>query len=272
MTKLKISPSSAAFMLGPVVDTSKNGACIRYIWSVANTDAPRIDRVAPEYQGLGSLNEARQAAILRSRKAVHELEVPFEIEWGDILIRGRYDAHVDTKGERTLREWKASTSTYVLKDVIEPRQVDLNHLAQLCLYLALHKLSRGEITVSYYQLHLNKGFQVTAEHTFMVELLTGGVITVDGKEHSKTMKDLQRWMTGVRQALHDPCTVPAEPKQHSIPYKSPCYSCPLKSVCASHKIQAIEAKEFLQAAEQLLSEPVTPKAFKFSHVKKETDT
>lgn len=259
----KIYPSAAAFMSGPLVDSKKSNSCHRYLWATAHTDAPRQNDVDPAYAGLGALDEARLAAQLTKKRVKFEREVPFKIPFKHIVISGRYDFDIAYKDGPVILEKKASTSDYVKRDHLDTGEPDANHVAQLVMYLLLHKRQIGHLHLSYYELSADQlSYVVAQEKVWVISVLDTGTILVDNAEYGHSVADLRRWLLGAHDALTLPNIVPHEPRLHAIPYKNPCYFCPLKDVCAAHKTDPKTPKEFLESADIALRVPRTARPFK----------
>lgn len=264
MTELKkIYPSAAAFMSGPLVDSKKSHSCHRFMWASAHTEAPRQNDVDPAYAGLGALDEARLAAKLTKKRIKFEREVPFKIPFKDVIISGRYDFDIAYKDGSYILEKKASTSDYVKKDHLDTGIPDSNHVAQLSMYLLLHKRPIGHLHLSYYELNPEQDSYVVAqEKIWVITVLDTGEIMVDGTPYLHNVADLRRWLLGAHDALTKPESIPSEPRLHAIPYKNPCYFCPLKAVCESHKHTEKSSKVFLEEADRALRVPRTARPFK----------
>jgi hypothetical protein len=259
----KIYPSSAAFMSGPLVDSKKSNSCHRYMWAVAHTDAPRQNDVDPAYAGIGALDEARLAAQLTKKRVKFEREVPFKIPFKDVIISGRYDFDIAYKDGPVILEKKASTSDYVKKDHLDTGIPDSNHVAQLVMYLLLHKREKGHLHLSYYELSPEQDAYVVAqEKVWLITVSEQGDVLVDGKQFGFNAADLRRWLVGAHDAITIANRIPPEPRLHSIPYKNPCYFCPLKDVCAAHKENEKSSKVFLQEADTALRVPRVARPFK----------
>ena len=271
-TLFKVYPSSAAWMPGPVVQTTYYSGCLRYIWAVANAKVPRIDSIDPAAQALGALNEKRLEAQFRRRRLKFETEVPFNQVFRGIDIRGRMDYVVHLKEGDQIGEQKATTSAHVLKDVIQAKQPADSHMAQLVTYLAFSTIKKGWIQVDHYQLsHDFSGFISTSMHKFDVELLDSGVILVDGQEYKYVLKDLARWYSEVEKVLSNPDTIPMKPSMNPIPYKNPCHFCGMRDLCAKPSKEYGTAAQFLQDSIVPLSTPAPKREWKFTRQKETED-
>lgn len=241
---MKLYPSSAAFMAGPLVDAKYSSSCLRYIWTTTQIGRfPGTNNA--ESAAVGTLNEFRHSMKLPEGT---EREKPFTVEFGGITVSGRMDFVLP---DGTVHEIKSTTSDYVKRDVIDGGVVDQGHMAQLVSYLAFGKIKNGAIFVTYYEWDVEKDAATPiADRKFDVQI-TDTAIFVDGELYKYGVKDLARWYAEAAKCMTDPDTLPPEPVKNVIPYKNPCHFCPLKSVCESG---VSDAKEFITAAGTLLAE------------------
>lgn len=248
----RLYPSSAAFMVGPMVASSKNGSCHRFLWTenqIGNYDK----KIADEYQALGALDEFRYSQLLDSRKVPYKREVQVTKDYNGSTISGRIDfiLHPDTDAPIYV-EKKSTTSKSVLKDVIKANKPDPNHLAQIVTYMMLTNVYHGLIVVSYYELDgALMGYHVTDEAEFRIEC-KGVDIYVNDVLHERSTKDLARWYQFASDALKDKERIPVVNHQVTDKFKSICRFCPLKEKCADLQIKMTDAKGFLQSAEEVL--------------------
>ncbi len=271
----RIYPSSAAFMTGPLVETKKPSGCLRYQWAQANVglskeELKKSSTMSAETAALGALDEFRYEKKLRRRKAKYEREVPFQVPYKNCVVSGRMDFTEDLKGLRVVHEKKSSVSDYMIKDHFEKNEPPADYVAQLVSYLAFDStFSEGRLVVSYYQLSNDMdAYVATDERTWTVKVLDKTVISLDGVEYSKSVKDLARWYAAVQQAVSNPCAIPNAPIKHPIAYKNPCHLCPLKALCEKPVEGAIVA-QWLQEAKQAFLTPGTPREFKIKTIKKQ---
>lgn len=259
----KIYPSSAAFMTGPVVSTTKNSSCFRYIWAqeycgLTKKEIPRD--IPPEHQALGTMDEYRYFAKLEKQGQKFTREVSHKIPFKNCEISFRMDGDME---DGTILEKKSSTSDFVLKGTIEGGEPDANYVAQLVSYLTLLKRNKGLLVISYYEMDADfQGYLMLEERQFVVECLDDGVITIDSKPYPKTTKDLARWYAGVQQSLSNPSAVPPEPAQQAMKFKSPCNTCPLKAACEEYKNTTMDVAQFLLRSKEEFLTPRDPKKFK----------
>ena len=227
----KIYPSSAAFMLGAKVDSAKNHSCPRYLWTMDRLPEQHSD-IPEEYAALGLLNEARVALIYDDGKIPYKREVRVTKDFNGCKISGKIDFVLYPDTAPIYIETKATSSKNVRRDVLTAQTPDLNHLAQLVTYMMLDNVRNGQIIVSYYETDAGRlSFQVVEEHTFIVEILDSGVLTVDGKVFNKSTKDLARWYKVVSESLTTDA-VPDMPAPTGSYYKNICRFCPLVEVFA----------------------------------------
>ncbi len=245
----KIYPSSAAFMVGPLVKTSKNNSCHRFLWAQAHcglTKAELRQEIPAEYQALGALDEYRYSAKMVKEGQTFEREVPFKIEFKSAVISGRQDFVLDNG---VVIEKKSMTSDSGYKRVFRDGQVESSHMAQLVSYLAFLNKPEGKIVVSYYELSEKfDAYLVVDEKEFIVRTLDSGVLTVDGVEYPHTVRDLARWYATLVGCLSTTSSVPAKPIIPASPYESPCNFCSLKELCQKN----LDAASFLQESKDAL--------------------
>ena len=257
---IKIYPSSAAFMVGPLVKTDYNSGCHRFQWAQAHSGLSKAElhhEINAESAALGTLNEYRVAVKLKKDKVKFEREVPFKIAYKDAVISGRQDFVLEN-GE--VWETKGTGSDKVYKQSILGGVPQLNHVAQLVSYLAFLKKPKGRIVNTYYELELDgelESYKVVGERIFTVECLDDGCIMLDQRPYPHTIRDLARWYADLEKKLADPWTLPQKPCHNGDKFGSPCFSCPLKKVCEK---ECDVASFLLQAKEKLLIPP-PPKEF-----------
>lgn len=256
----KIYPSSAAFMVGPLVSTEYNSGCHRFQWAQAHSGLSKEElhhEINEESAALGTLNEYRVSVKLKKDKIKFEREVPFKIDYKGTTISGRQDFVLEN-GE--VWETKGTASESVYKQVILGGVPKASHVAQLVSYLSFLNKSKGRIVNSYYELELDgelESFKLVAERIFIVECLDNGVLTVDGTPYSHTIRDLARWYAELEKRLADPWTLPQKPCHNGDKFGSPCFSCPLKKVCE----QTTDVVQFLQESTRALLVKPQPKEF-----------
>lgn len=257
---IKIYPSSAAFMIGPLVKTDYNSGCHRFQWAQTHSGLSKAElhhEINAESAALGTLNEYRVAVKLKKDKVKFEREVPFKIAYKGAVISGRQDFVLEN-GE--VWETKGTGSDKVYKQSILGGVPQLNHVAQLVSYLAFLKKPKGRIVNSYYELEIDgelESYKLIAERIFIVECLDNGDLTVDGTRYDHSIRDLARWYADLEKKLADPWTLPQKPCQNGDKFGSPCFSCPLKKLCEKE----VDVAQFLQESRQALLEPPPPKEF-----------
>lgn len=257
----KIYPSSAAFMLGPLVLTKYNSGCHRFQWAKAHSGLSKAElhhEINAESAALGTLNEYRVAVKLNKEKVKFEREVPFKMEYKSAVMSGRQDFVLE---DGTILEVKSTTSESSYKRIFVEGKPELSHMAQLVSYLAFLKQPKGRIVNTYYELELDgelESFIAVAERVFNVECLDSGVLTVDGVPFEHSLKDLARWYAELEKCLADPWTLPQKPCQTASEYTSPCYYCPLKKVCDT----TTDVAQFLLDSKAALLVKTPPREFK----------
>lgn len=252
--KMRISPSAAGFMTGPVVEADGNKSCLRYFQAERVTGYR--DAVDPLYGHVGGLNEARQHAILEAANAPVRREVPFRVPLpgSEVAIEGRADFVIQDGDDVFIPETKASVSTSQLKK-IKAREPKQSHIAQLVTYLLAFKATEGRIVWTFYE--WNPGFtalEVAAEADYKVSIKSDGRIYVNGTPYKFTTKDLMRWYVAAADALDKWQTKLApRPRRVEGSWNDPCKFCPLKGLCdAGPK----EPMEFYEKVKNLpVSEP-----------------
>lgn len=257
----RIYPSSAAFMIGPVVKTTYNSGCHRFLWAKAYSGLNKEElhhEINAENAAIGTLNEFRVAVKLKRDKVIFEREVPFKIDYKSVIVSGRQDFVLEN-GE--VWETKGTVSESIYKNAILGGVPERSHVAQLVSYLAFLKKPKGRIVNTYYELELDgelESYKVVAERVFIVECLDGGVITVDTMPYQHSIQDLARWYAMLEKSLADPLTLPHKPCQGDSNFTSPCNYCPLKQVCES----PMPLAQFLQESRTALLVKPQPKECK----------
>lgn len=246
-------------MVGPLVKTSKNGSCHRFLWAQAHCGLTRAEMQQPfpaEYAALGALDEYRYAAKMVKEGQAFEREVPFKIEFKGAVISGRQDFVLDNG---VVIEKKSMTSDSGYKRVFRDGQVESSHMAQLVSYLAFLNKPEGKIVVSYYELSKKfDAYLVVEEKEFTVRTLDSGVLTVDGVEYLHTVRDLARWYATLEGYLSTTSSVPPKPMIPANPYESACSFCPLKEICQ----RPVEVARFLQESKVALAIKTEPRPVK----------
>lgn len=259
----KIYPSSAAFMSGPLVETTKNSSCFRYLWAQAHCGAHKYSMkadIAEEYAALGALDEARYAMKLDKQKVPYKREISHVIPFKNCEISFRVDFDFE---DNVIGEKKATTSEGLHKTVFKDNEVDANHLAQLVSYLSLLKRETGKLIVTYYEMSEEfDAYIALEEREILVKLSTEGVIFLDGVEYRKNARDLARWYAGLQQCLTETSTVPPAPMPQSVKFKSPCNSCPLSGTCEKYNAQPGDVAQYLLEAKQAFETPRESRPFK----------
>jgi hypothetical protein len=252
--KMRLSPSSAGFMAGPLVDADGNGSCHRYV--LANRVTGFRDRIDPLYGHIGGINEARQSAILEAANAPVRREVPFEVPLlgGEVKIEGRADFVIQDGPDTFVLETKGSVSTNQLKKIQaqEPKQ---SHIAQLATYLMAFKAPIGRVIWTFWE--WNPAFtalEVAAEADFEVAVKDDGRITVNNQPYKFSAKDLSKWYTVAADYLVNWQTkLPPRPRRVEGSWTDPCKFCPLKHICDSGVKEPTAF--YLQVSEVTPSEP-----------------
>ncbi len=258
---IKIYPSSAAFMIGPLVSSKYNSGCHRFQWAQAHSGLSKAElhhEITAESAAIGSLNEYRIAVKLKRDKVIFEREVPFKMDYSGVQISGRQDFVLEN-GE--VWETKGTTSESVYKNAILGGVPEKSHVAQLVSYLAFLKKPKGRIVNSYYELELDgedESFRLVAERVFTVECLDDGCILLDHQPYEHSLRDLARWYATLAKILLDPWTLPQKPCQSGEKYGSPCNFCPLKAVCD----KTVDVADFLQESKAALLVKPQPREFK----------
>ncbi len=258
----KIYPSSAAFMSGPLVETTKNGSCFRFLWAQAHCGAHKYSmkpNIAEEHSALGTLDETRYAMKLDKQKVSYKREVSHSIPFKNCEIAFRVDFDFE---DGTIGEKKSTTSDGLHKTVFKDNDVDANHLAQLVSYLSLLKRDTGKLIVTYYEMSEEfDAYLALEEREILVKLSTDGVISLDGVEYRKNAKDLARWYAGLQQCLTETSTVPPAPMPQTVKFKNPCFSCPLSATCEKYKNETMPVAQFLLEAKEAFEAPRESKKF-----------
>lgn len=265
MTIAKIYPSSAAFMVGPIVSTTSNKSCHRFLSAQRASGLSKAElyqSIPAEYAGLGALDEHRYSAKLDKEKVAYQREVPFQVEYNGTVISGRIDFVLDND---VAIEKKSTTSQSVYKRAFEGGIPEPSWVAQAASYLGFCNKKEVRIVASYYELSAEMdAYEVVAERIWVVKSLDGGGLSLDGTQYPHSLKDLARWYATLSQLLSTTSAVPVrieKPAQAGSKYESPCNFCPLKDLCAKGDNTAWELQELREA----LTAKSSPRGFKVAH-------
>lgn len=246
-------------MAGPVVKTSKNSSCLRFIAAQAMSGLSKAELhqdIGAEYAALGALDEFRYSAKLDKEKTVYEREKPFQIDYKGATISGRMDFLL---ADGTVIEKKSVTSQSVYKRVFEGGQPETAWVAQVASYLAFLKLPQGKIVASYYELSEEfDAYVMVAEKEWTVKCLDDGRIMLGQEAYSHTLRDLARWYAEVERTLSDPWTSNQRPYQPSNSFESACNFCPIRAVCHGN----VDLAQVVQEVKDALLVKKEPNKFK----------
>lgn len=261
----KIYPSSSAFMVGPLVSSTSNKSCHRYLSAQVASGLSKAELHQPipaEYAGLGALDEFRYSAKLDKEKVAYQREVPFQVEFKDSIISGRIDFVLEND---VAIEKKSTTSQSVYKRAFEGGIPEPSWVAQAASYLGFCNKKEVRIVATYYELSANfDAYEVVAEREWSVTSLDGIRLTVGQEQYPHSLKDLARWYASLSDVLSKTSSAPVrieKPMQAASKYESPCNFCPLKQMCETKDNLAWDVQE-LRAA---LTAKVLPRDFKIMH-------
>lgn len=263
--KIKLYPSSSAFMLGGQVKTSKHTSCFRFLQAQhfsGLTKEQLHSEIAPEYAALGALDEWQFAAAMDKKGIQYKREQPFRSEFGSAVVSGRMDFVLD---DGTIVEKKSTTSQNVYRRVFEQGIPEPSHMAQLVTYMALNGQESGRLVVSYWELAPDyQGFRVVEEKQFDVKTVDKTRIMLGQQEYSHTVKDLARWYAEAEKNLSQDLTtgvLAQKPCQPVSKYESPCNFCPLNKICETGP-DGMTLAYFTEAAKSALVLKPAPMGFK----------
>lgn len=230
--KRRISPSSAAWAVGQLIDTPYEKSCGRYmVWQRRYEKESNIDEM---YSHIGGIDEARYAAKLTQGGLMFWRELPINIPVGgtQITIEGRLDFKVSESDGPIIVEKKSITSVNRRRTIIEKGEIDHAHMAQLVTYLVAEKLQRGKIVYTYWQWNEDlSGFMATEDREFAIRLDTNGSIYVDEAPFGRHIRELQTWYRLVASGMEKAETELLGRPKPLQGWQNPCRSCPLSAAC-----------------------------------------
>ena len=265
MTKrLRVYPSSAAFMWGTVVYTEYSSGCLRRIYIDANGIKEPFD---PKHSERGEINEVFFEKRFERDKVTFEREVPFResIHSTSLVLSGRIDYRIVTPDLTYPLELKSTESSTQRRVRIQNGEWGLGQVAQLSEYMLVDGAEKGKLVVTYYERdaegklfhpkpHVNKrGVLHLTEREFKVEFGDGGYIYVDNVRSPYTAYDVLNHIYWAARVIEDDI-IWERPANYEAPFGSPCSYCPFRSTCTKWDDGLLlTAGEFLTSAKSDLN-------------------
>ena len=233
--KRRLSPSKATWCFGDKVDTTYESSCPRYV--VWERRFEKDANIHDLYKSIGDIDEARYAAKLTQEGIpfTREQEFSYPISGTTVTIEGRFDFKLDTADGPVMVEKKSITSANRAREIIEKGNIDEKQLAQLCTYMAVHKITTGRLVSTFWKWADDlEAYMVAGEREFQVTMTPSGEITLDGVPYSRHLRSLQRWFQIVAQGMDKADTeLPGRPLPKSG-WQNPCAKCPLSASCDAY--------------------------------------
>lgn len=256
--KRRLSPSKATWCVGDRADTMYESSCARYVvWERRFEKEAAID---PMYKSIGDIDEARYAAklTLAGTPFVREVEFTHPITGTSVTIEGRYDFKIETEQGPVLVEKKSITSANRAREIIEKGNIDDKQLAQLCTYMAIHRITTGRLVSTFWKWADDlDGYVVAGEREFQVTVSPSGDITVDGVPYSRHLRSLQKWFQIVGQAMDKADSeLPSRPLPKAG-WQNPCAKCPLSASCDAYD-RTKNVQNFWQETTHIEARPGKP--------------
>ena len=245
MIKLKVSPSSAAFMLGNLCVTEYAHGCLRAI--LMSGYGIREDSIAEVNERVGASHESWYARSLTA--PVFGAEVPVKGNITDTVVySGRADFITQHDGFRVIHETKATVTVKTKTSVITNGNYKMNWLAQLLFYMIRTNTTRGKIISGYYVEHEGGLFENKASREFKVEIDDVGNVQVDGQFSGYNVQDQLAHQMGCAKVLSENILWD-RPDGAEKAYGSPCHFCPFKQTCLEYDLGTITSvEEFVASA------------------------
>ena len=182
--KLKIYPSSSAFIIGDSVMTDTQSGCLRNILLAAHD--VREDSIAEIHMRVGAVHESFYARTLQEDE--FGSEVPVKGECDGVPYSGRADFLTKYKGEYIVHETKGTVSYNTYRKVIKDGRFKPNNLSQLVFYMGHFNTQYGKLIYAYYK-EKDLLFKQVEQRTFKVIIDKSGDILIDGVHSGYTFQD-----------------------------------------------------------------------------------
>ena len=271
MTKrLRVYPSSAAFMWGRVVFTEYASGCLRRILLDANGVREPFN---PIHSERGELNEDLFEEKLRERGEVtYQREKPFResIPTTSCQLSGRIDFNIiyddpAVPGGKVVvpHELKSTESESQRKSRIQYGKWGLNNVAQLVVYLLVEGVDRGVLQYTFFErtadglvaakpIQRPRSIRKT-EAAYDVRILGDSYVEVGGSKTQFTAFDVLDHVYWAAKVIEDDI-VWERPANYDLKFGSPCTFCPFKNTCNKWDNGVLStASEFIEDARCELS-------------------
>ena len=232
---MKITPSSAAFMMGDLVCTEYAHGCLRATLAAAY-GCKDPSEIADVNQRVGATHESWYSRNLSAE--VFGAEVPIKGEILGVPFSGRADFITDHGNFRVVHETKGSVSDSTRKSVIKGGKFKLNWLAQLVFYMSRVSVVRGKIVAGFYEEAPGNLFKHIDGREFKVEVQDSGAIDVDGVFCGYTIQDQLAHQTATAKVLTEDL-IWDRPDGAEKSWGSPCHFCHLKATCLEYDLGSI---------------------------------
>jgi hypothetical protein len=263
---IKLYPSSSDFLKSNGQYAEYESKCLRHIIVTQKNPDLRKQSVSKLNQGVAEIDEARYRNVLASEFEHIDVELPFKLEnvggHESVVLPGRMDYVCYKDAEKTIKDLiveKKSSISKNQKTKINKKEMSPSQLAQLVLYMVIHKVSKGRLVRTYYGFENDLlSLKVGSEVRFDVEL-DGNTILVDGKIYEDaSVTDLMRFYKVLADgvALNRIPPRPLKTAKNNV-----CDKCPFAQACDELDNGLMNSSKWLHITRQIL-QTVTPKQFK----------
>lgn len=237
--ELKVRGSEAGFMLGRLVYTDYDTACLRKIL-LRSRDVRQPIPVL--HTNRGPIYERKFGTELRKQfdSVAEECAVVVPVDGVDgVSFSGKLDYFVSGPSGSCVYELKSTESKNVLRNVIKQGIYKTENLAQLISYMIAKGTDQGQLSYAYMEKDKNDEYQIKAERKFKISIDNYGRILVDSKPSRFTVFDQISHTQHAAKVIKDG-TIWDRPTGYQNAFGSPCQYCPFKSTCDSWDTGAIE--------------------------------
>lgn len=270
---IKLYPSSSDFLPVTGQEIEFFTKCLRYI-TVAqlNRDVVKVN-INPLNKAVAEIDEARYFLVLKQEFDHIERETSFKYEkvagYDELVLSGRTDYLIYDDPEKTkikLIVEKKSSFSKSQKSKIVNGQISPSQLAQLLLYMVIHKVPHGRLVQSYYGFDSDlTSLKLGAEARWDIEIDKNNVVTFTG-DGVAAIADLLRFYKTLADHV---VKRQIAPKPRAAGFRSPCDFCPLNPVCQGYDEGNIASDLFFKNARSLLEAyPATPSKATITHYKR----
>lgn len=234
----KVRGSEAGFMLGRLVYTDYDTACLRKILLRSRDVRQPIPEI---HTKRGPVYEQKFGDELRKQctDVTDELPTTYPIDGIDgAMFSGKLDYIVRAADHSIVYELKSTESKNVLRQ-IKQGTYKTENLAQLISYMIAQGTDQGFLCYAYMEPDSVGVYHIKYERKFKVDVDNYGRILVDSKASRFTVFD-QISHTQHSAKVQKDGIVWDRPAGYQNAFGSPCSYCPYKSTCESWDTGAIE--------------------------------